>query len=171
MRPYFISSFIFVFPLLLVYFFYTMDVSYLTSEVEKGGTIAELMPPEDVKDLTDVTLLQSCIFVVGMPCILCIQVVDIAKAVRRSYRRHYNDEPLIRLPDLTTFFPCLKPKQSEEDDEEAKSKSDGPDVGRRKKRSTLWQRICRTCWRCFRGSKYVTVNIFIDSGFLTSFVF
>lgn len=132
-----------------------MDISYLTSEVEKGGTIAELMPPEDVKDLTDVTLLQSCIFVVGMPCILCIQIVDVVKAVNRSYRRHYNDEPLFRPPDMAKYFPCLYPKHTdeEEEDEEVKNKVGGVNMNRRKKRSTIWQRMCRTCWRCFRGSK------------------
>lgn len=158
MQAYYICTLIFIFPLLLAYCFYSMDVSYLTSEIERGGTIAELMQPYNVKDLTDVTLLQSCVFVVAMPCILCIQVVDIVKALRKSYQRHYHDEPCcpmlsFTLPDYCKQCLSANKVPTEDDDDNRNTSHEEQITSRKKKRSTLWQRLCRTCIRCFRGAK------------------
>lgn len=65
MLPYFICTLLFLLPYLPVLFLYTLDISYLTDEVERGGVIEELDPPADAKDMSDVTLVQSFVFVCG----------------------------------------------------------------------------------------------------------
>jgi hypothetical protein len=131
---------IFILPLLIVLCLYTLDVSYLTDEVEKGAIIAEANPPDDAKDLTDVTVIQSCIFVCGMPCILLIQIGDLATAVKRVYDDNYRDEPCCTLPD------CLKQKLSQGKDEK-------PKAPKKQKKSTIWFRMYRTIVRCLTGSR------------------
>lgn len=137
MLPYYICTLIFLLPYLPAMLLYTMDVSYLTDEVERGGAIDELDPPASAKDMSDVTLAQSFVFVCGMPCIICIQLVDLFTAVRAAYDRHYRDQPLC--PQL-----CSSSKEAK-----------GKEV-KRKKRSTIWTRLWRTLMRCFRGAKVAT---------------
>jgi hypothetical protein len=117
-----------------------MDVSYLTDEVEKGGQIAEANPPEDAKDLSDVTLIQSCVFVCAMPCILCIQISDLGFALKRAFDRTYRDEPFCKLPSC-----CLRDKTALAEEKQAQQ--------RKAKKRTLWRRIWRTLVRCFKGTK------------------
>lgn len=142
MLPYYICTIIFMLPLLIVFCLYTLDVSYLTDEVEKGGIIAEQNPPADVKDLSDVTLLQSCIFVCGMPCILCIQLADLCKAIKRVYDDNYRDDPFFQLP---SYF-----KSKTTTSEETK---DPTNVPKRPRKRTIWWRMYRTCVRCCTGAK------------------
>ncbi len=145
MLPYYLCSLIFLLPYLPAIFLYTLDICSLVDEVERGGTIEELDPPDDVKDLTDVTLFQSFVFVCGMPCILCIQMGDLVIAVRSAYDRHYRDQPLCS---------CACPKLWSRDSKRvyaidkplSKAKKD-------KKKSTIWTRLCRTLLRCFKGAK------------------
>lgn len=140
MLPYYVCTLIFLLPYLPVLLLYTLDVSYLTDEVEKGGVIEELDPPPDVKDMSDVTLLQAFVFVCGMPCILCIQVCDLATAVKTAYDHHYRDQPLVTCPKLCPDHTKIYAASSKE-------------VKRKKKRSTIWSRLWKTCLRCFRGAK------------------
>jgi hypothetical protein len=140
MFPYYLCTLIFLLPYLPFLLLYTLDVSYLTDEVEKGGIIEELEPPPNVKDLSDVTLLQSLVCVCGMPCILCVQLCDLITAVRVAYDRHYRNQPLCSLPK---FWSDTKKVYS------APQKV----VDKKKKGSTIWMRIFRTCFRCFRNSK------------------
>jgi phosphoglycolate phosphatase-like HAD superfamily hydrolase len=134
---------IFVLPLNIVFLLYTLDVSYLTDEVEKGGTIAESNPPPDAKDLSDVTLIQSCVFVCAMPCILCIQSVDLVRAVKRVYDDNYKDQPFCGcgLPD------CFRNKTTEA----GEKKQLEP---KKPKKRTVWFRIYRTLVRCFTGARH-----------------
>lgn len=142
MLPYYITTILFILPLLLVFCFYTMDVSYLTDEIEKGGIIAESNPPDDTKDLSDVTLIQSCVFVCAMPCILCIQFADLCKAVKRVYDDNYRDEPFFKLPD---WF-----KNKTTTAEDMKEPQNTP---KKSKKRTIWFRMYRTCIRCFSGAR------------------
>lgn len=134
-------------PYLAILFFYSLDVSYLTDEVEKGGNIVEFDPPEDTRDLSDVTLFQSCVFVCGFPCIVMIQFLDLFKAVRKTYSRVYGGKSLLSCE-------CLHKKtqvaNSNVAKEEAKKKAKG---------STLWKRLWKTCIRCFRGSRLIAIKI------------
>lgn len=138
--PYYICTIIFITPYLAACFLYTLDISYLTDELEKGGTIAELDPPDDVKDLSDVTLFQSCIFVCAMPCILGIQCCDLVNAIKRAYNKYYRDEPLCKCPNL---WLTNRTVSSEKAAIEAT----------KKKKKTIWHRMWKTCVRCFTGSK------------------
>ena len=125
-------------PYLAVLFLYTLDVSYLTDEVEKGGTIAELDPPEDAADLSDVTLFQSCVFVCGMPCIICIQFMDLFGGIKRAYNRYYKDQPMCSCMNW-----LRRRTVSAEEEKERKKKA----------KKTIWFRMYKTCMRCFTGSK------------------
>lgn len=139
MLPYFICLCIFLLPYVAVLLLYTLDVSYLTDEVEKGGSIEERDPPPYARDLSDVTLFQSCIYVCGMPIIICIQMADLVTAVREAYNQYYRENPpCCRLPDLF----CLRKKTAPASD--AKKKPKG---------KTIWHRIYRTIMRCIRGTK------------------
>jgi phosphoglycolate phosphatase-like HAD superfamily hydrolase len=140
MLPYYVCTILFILPLLIALFLYSLDVSHLTDEIEKGGTIAESNPPEDAKDLTDVTVIQSCVFVCGMPCIIVIMGLDIFKAVKRAYDENYRDEPFCVIPEW-----CKK-KPTEGGDEK-------PVQPKRSRKSTLWFRIWRTLVRCFTGAR------------------
>jgi hypothetical protein len=135
--PYYICTAIFLMPYLAVSFLYTLDISYLTDELEKGGIIAELQPPENAADLSDVTLLQSCVFVCAMPCILGIQFCDLFASAKRAYSRYYRDEPLCHCPSLSCWL-----SNRTLSEEEAKKQ-------RHKKKKTIWHRLYRTCVRCF----------------------
>lgn len=139
MFPYYVCTLIFLLPYLPVLVFYTMDVSYLVDEVERGGVIEELDPPKETKDMSDVTVVQSFVFVCGMPCILCIQFFDLATAVRKAYERHYRESPLL---------PCASCCPDKSKVYSANDESKKP-----KKRSTIWTRLWRTLTRCFRGQK------------------
>lgn len=125
-------------PYLVVLFLYTLDISYLTDEVERGGIIAELDPPEDAADLSDVTLFQSCVFVCGMPCIVVIQFLDLFTAVKRAYNRYYKDQP------ICTCFNWFRSRTISA--EEANER-------RKKNKKTIWYRMYKTCMRCFKGTK------------------
>lgn len=139
MFPYYVCTLIFLMPYLPALFFYTMDISYLVDEVEKGGVIEELDPPKNTKDMSDVTLMQSFVFVCGVPCILCIQLCDLAAAVRAAYDRHYRDQPLFSCPKICP--------------DTAKVYSASTKGDKKKKKSTIWTRLFRTLMRCFRGGK------------------
>ncbi len=128
--PYYISTIIFLLPFLVVQVLYSLDLSYLADEVDMGGNIEEPDPPDQVMDLSDVTLAQSCIFVCAMPCIMCVQLSDLIAAIVRAYNRHYRDSAAI---------PTGKKKSKSAP---AQTKSKG--VGRR-----LW----KTVNRFFRGSR------------------
>eukprot|EP01031_Cornospumella_fuschlensis_P030156 gene30156-36428_t len=108
MLPYYICTLLFLLPYLPILFLYTLDISYLTDEVERGGVIEELDPPPDAKDMSDVTLVQSFVFVCGMPCIVCIQLCDLVNAVKRAYERHYRDNPLFTCPNLSICLDTRK---------------------------------------------------------------
>lgn len=139
MLPYFVCLCIFLFPYVSFLLLYTLDVSYLTDEVEKGGPIEERDPPPYARDLSDVTLFQSCIYVCGMPVIICIQISDLIVAVRQAYHQYYQENPpCCRMPDLF----CLRKKTMPAS--EAKKKPKG---------KTIWHRMYRTIMRCFRGTK------------------
>ena len=71
MLPYYICTLLFLLPYLPILFLYTLDISYLTDEVERGGVIEELDPPPDAKDMSDVTLVQSFVFVCGTSTTAC----------------------------------------------------------------------------------------------------
>lgn len=99
-----------------------------------GGSIEEPDPPENIMDLSDVTLAQTCVFICAMPCIMCVQISDLVAAVLRAYNRHYRDSPMISLP---TFGNNRRKKKAV-----VANKSRG--FGRR-----LWKTIVRI----FKGSK------------------
>lgn len=140
--PYYICTTMFITPLLLVEFLYTLDVSYLTNELERGGNIAELDPPDDVRDLSDVTLFQSCVFVCAMPCIIGIQCCDLIASTRRAYDRYYREEPLFKCPSFVSCW--LSSRTIPAEQAKAKAKEE-----QRKKKKTVWHRLYKTCVRCF----------------------
>jgi hypothetical protein len=61
-----------------------MNISYLMDEFDMNGIIVEPNPPDNVMDLSDVTILQSCAFLLATPCILCIQLLDLLSALYRA---------------------------------------------------------------------------------------
>jgi len=128
--PYYVCTIIFLMPYLAAQAYYTLEISYYIDGIDTGGIIAEPDPPERVMDLSDVSLFQSCIFVVGMPCILLIQCSDLVKAVASAYAKHYAHVPLF-----------AKPK---------KAAKEPPQRGKKNK---LLRRIYKTVTRWFRGSK------------------
>jgi hypothetical protein len=132
--PYYISTVIFIMPFLAVQLLYTLDVSYLVSELELGGNLQEPNPPDNVMDLSDVTLAQSCIFVCAMPCIMCVQLSDLAGAVMRAYQRHYRDQPMTAIPH------------------NGKKKKKQPTAVPNKNRG-IGRRVWKTLTRYFRGAK------------------
>lgn len=139
MLPYFVCLCIFLLPYVAFLFLYTLDVSYLTDEVEKGGPIEERDPPPYARDLSDVTLFQSCIYVCGMPVIICIQISDLCVAVRQAYDQYYQENP--PLCQTSDWF-CLRKKTMPSSEAVKKPKG-----------KTIWHRMYRTIMRCFRGSK------------------
>lgn len=139
MLPYFVCLCIFTLPYVAFLFLYTLDISYLTDEVEKGGPIIERDPPPYARDLSDVTLFQSCIYVCGMPVIICIQIADLCTAVRQAYDQYYQDNP----PCCQTqdWF-CMRKKTMPASEATKKPKG-----------KTIWHRMYRTIMRCIRGTK------------------
>jgi phosphoglycolate phosphatase-like HAD superfamily hydrolase len=139
MRPYLICSMIFLLPYVVIIFLYTLDVSYLTNEIENGGNIEELNPPSYARDLSDVSLFQTCICVCGMPIILMIQCSDLFRALHRTYQQVYRDAPTacFRWPEC-----CLKHRTVPAAEELKKPK-----------KKSIWHRFYRTILRCFRGTK------------------
>lgn len=91
--PYYVSTIIFIHPYDAAVLWYIMDISTQVSEMDMGGVIAEpgMQHRSDVADLSDVTLTQSCIFVCAMPLIICIQISDFFKAVKRAYDQYYEE--------------------------------------------------------------------------------
>ena len=104
------------------------DFSYLVEEIDMGGSIEEPDPPPNVMDLSDVTLLQSCVCVCAFPCILIIQCVDLVKALRSAYAHHYEHKP---------WFGTDKKKKKKEQP---------------KKKRRFMRRVWKTIVRLFRGT-------------------
>lgn len=140
MLPYYVCLCIFLLPYLAVLLLYTLDVSYLTDEVEKGGEIIERDPPPYARDLSDVSLFQSCIYVCGMPIIICIQLGDLCIAIRNAYEQSYRDAPGCCCKPADLF--CLRKKTTPASEAVKKPKG-----------KTIWHRMYRTVVRCIRGSK------------------
>jgi hypothetical protein len=137
MFPYYVCMIIFLLPFIAAQAYYTLEISFYIDKVDTGGNITEPDPPENVMDLSDVSLFQSCIFVCAMPCILAIQCMDLARAVAKAYAKHYKDQPM--------FSSSNKRKEKYAPPEEVK-----------RKRRVL-RRIWKTLTRWFRGSAaYVT---------------
>jgi len=89
-RPFYVGTVIFLIPDLLASLFFLFTIGNIIREVDNNGDISEPnVNPEDVMDLSDLTLTQSCVFVCAMPCILCIQFADLISALRKAFNRHY----------------------------------------------------------------------------------
>lgn len=121
-------------PYLASVTYYALEISFYIDQVDMGGVIAEPDPPENFMDLSDVSLFQSCVFVCAMPCIMCIQLADFIKALKKAYNKHYKDQPMFD-------FSSRKEKYAEPQDT--------------KKKRRVLRRIWKTLTRLFRGSKYV----------------
>jgi hypothetical protein len=138
--PYYVSTIIFLMPYLTAIFWYGMDISSQTQEVDNGGTIAEPLSGDhkggDVADLTDVTLTQSCIYVCAMPCIVCIQISDFIVALRRAYQSYYEEA------------------ENERTTEESRR------AARKHNKRSFIRRVYRTLARWFQGRRSVSL-IFI----------
>jgi len=120
--PCFISTAVFILPYGFSIFIYTFEISYLLEEMDLGGNIDEPEPPDDAMDLTDVTMLQSLLFFIATPFILCIQLYDLLLALQRHFRKYldrrqrlYEKRELKRGKQRTacekitkTFSRCLK---------------------------------------------------------------
>jgi hypothetical protein len=132
MYPYYICTVLFLMPYLASVFYYTLEVSFYIDKIDMGGNITEPDPPDWVMDLSDVSLLQSCVFVCAMPCIMCIQCSDLVVAIHKAYAKHYRDRP---------FFEFGK-----RDAQYAE-----PQHVKRKRR--VLRRIWKTLTRWFRGAK------------------
>lgn len=144
MLPYYVCTCIFLLPYFATVTIYTLDVSYLTDEIERGGTILEPNPPTYTRDLGDVTLFQSCIYVCGFPLILLVQIMDLCQGVRRSYNRHYRETPPL-CPCWRELFLRKKTMPAGSAKSEAAAQS-------QRRGKTIWHRMYKTCLRCFRGS-------------------
>jgi hypothetical protein len=131
--PYYLCTILFLMPYLVSVTYYPLEISFYIDQVDMGGVIAEPDPPDDFMDLSDVSLFQSCIFVCAMPCVICIMFMDLIKAMRRAYAKHYADQP--------SFFSSTKRSEKYAAPEEVK-----------KKRRVL-RRVWKTMTRWFRGAK------------------
>ena len=95
--PYYVSTIIFLMPYLAAIVWFIGDISTQVEEIDMGGHIAEPgQQSREVADLTDVTLAQSFIYVCAMPCIVCIQLSDFFRAVRRAYTQYYQEAAVER---------------------------------------------------------------------------
>lgn len=139
--PYYVCTIIFLMPYLASQLYYELDFAYIVEEIDMGGTIAEPDPPPTAMDLSDVTLLQSCIFICAMPCILCIQCFDLIKAIGRAYTEHYKDKPLFG------------------DNKKKKKKAPPP-----KKKRRFLRRVWKTIVRLFKGTKR-KADVQVENGF------
>ena len=135
--PYFICTILFLLPYLVSLVYYPLEVSYYIDQIDNGGVIAEPDPPDNFMDLSDVSLFQSCIFVCAMPCVMCIMFMDLMKAMRKAYAKHYADQPV---------FASSKHQE----------KYAAP--GEVKKKRRVLRRVWKTLTRWFRGAKYVTFS-------------
>ena len=91
-HPFYVSSLIFLIPYLAGAFFYLFVILNVILEIDAMGDITEPnVNPDEVMDLSDLTIGQSCVFVCAMPCIVCIQFADFVYAVNKAVRRHYNE--------------------------------------------------------------------------------
>ena len=138
MFPYYLCTIIFLTPYLVVVLLYTAEMTYYVREINEDNAVI-MEPDYDIDkhwDLSDVTILQSCILVCGWPCILCIQCIDLCNAVKRAYQRHYNDSSLFSLPT------CCKNDKKVDTKEE---------VSTRKKKRNVFHRLFRTMHRVVTG--------------------
>lgn len=75
--------------------YYTLNIWYFNDEVDLDGIIAEPNPPQDVSDLSDLSIQQLCIFACALPCVLIIQMCDlcygICKTIRQFIESHRRD--------------------------------------------------------------------------------
>lgn len=142
MYPYFVCTSLFLMPYLAAQVYYWLDLTFLIEEMDRGGSIEEPDPPANVMDLSDVSLFQSCIFVCGMPCIVCLQITDLCSAVRKAYSRHYKNKPLVDMSWWNGRRSAYKNNNIEEEEQQPK-----------KKPRRLLRRIAKTVNRWFRGTK------------------
>lgn len=89
--PYYISTLIFLSPLVLVTMYYAQSIVKMVDEIEQEGVIAE---PEvdlsDTMDLADVTFKQVLVIIFSTPFILLIQLVDFLGVLYRDCFRRYD---------------------------------------------------------------------------------
>mmetsp|Transcript_22575 Transcript_22575/g.50193 ORF Transcript_22575/g.50193 Transcript_22575/m.50193 type:complete len:372 (+) Transcript_22575:762-1877(+) len=126
--PYYVCTVLFLLPYLASTVYYPLEISYHIDQIDMGGIITEPDPPADVLDLSDVSLFQSCVFVIALPCVMCIQCSDLLRGLKRAYAKHYRDQPL--------FASKAKVEQPQE-----------------KKKRRVLRRLWKTATRWFRGSK------------------
>ena len=117
----------FILPYLAAMLLYTLEISYLVEEMELGGNIEEPEIPEDVMDLSDVTMCQSALFFVATPFILVIQLYDLCVALYKALMRY------------------LEYRKAIYEEKEAR---------RNKKKRNVCSKMLRTCFRCYKTIKY-----------------
>lgn len=131
------TSVIFNFPLSFFLLFFTLDVSYLADEVEKGGDIDEIYAPDDpnVYDMRDVTFFQLVLMTVGYPVYM---VTNMFKSERmpssESWSNYYNEYSAKLKKGVDDLNGRINSK--------AKNK---------KKRTTIWGRTWKTLNRVITG--------------------
>ena len=139
--PYYVSTCIFIIPYLLVLVYYVMDISYYVSRLsmDETGVIEEPDPPADVVDLSDVSLSQVCMCLAALPCVMMVQLCDLASAVCRACGR-YAEVRRRQVADRCASWTAPRPEPV-------------------RKRSSVLSRCCRTirrvsstyCGRCCGG--------------------
>lgn len=82
--PFYCWTIVLMIPYLIGLLYFLLEFWYMVDELEMGGNIIEPDPPAHYMDLSDVTLLQTCMCICAFPCVLCIQACDCVSAVWRS---------------------------------------------------------------------------------------
>ena len=87
--PVYLSTVIFGIPYLGALVYYCLDIWYLIFEIEQNGAdIEEPDVPDDVADLSDVSLKQALFFIFVIPFVFAIQFVDLITATCRACNRY-----------------------------------------------------------------------------------
>eukprot|EP00602_Paraphysomonas_sp_CaronLab_P010630 CAMPEP_0185037806 /NCGR_PEP_ID=MMETSP1103-20130426/32683_1 /TAXON_ID=36769 /ORGANISM="Paraphysomonas bandaiensis, Strain Caron Lab Isolate" /LENGTH=332 /DNA_ID=CAMNT_0027575945 /DNA_START=450 /DNA_END=1448 /DNA_ORIENTATION=- len=73
----YVFSVIFLCPYVATVFYYVLDVSYLSGEIDLRADISEPEVPEDTVDLSNVMLKDLCGAVIALPCVCCIHLSSV----------------------------------------------------------------------------------------------
>ena len=79
----------FLLPYAMAIVMHSLNISYYNDEIVLDGIIAEPNPPDDVTDLSDLSIHQLFIFACALPCVLLIQCMDCCNGMKKAAYRFY----------------------------------------------------------------------------------